>query len=245
MPTVPNLPAASTVASTDHLWLTQGTGASRDKKATVSQVVESGVQALAQGTTEDVASWVPVVKDSGDTEKFDIGLFRPLAVDLGKWASTTDFVWFIRNTTLSVPVVGTVTHNRLVIERIPSPLGGTKASFRISGAMRLDGYVGSNADTGAMALVIDRDVLPWAEEIMAIITPSPGMSITTTMSYVSNDSGIGLSVADAAPTAYSGKTGLGITLGKQWKDLLPQSGVAGARLSFAFTLHPDDIPGTL
>lgn len=56
MPTVPNLPAASTVASTDHLWLTQGTGASRDKKATVSQVVDAGHKALAFGDASAVAA---------------------------------------------------------------------------------------------------------------------------------------------------------------------------------------------
>ena len=245
MSTIPGFPSAATVVATDTLWVTQGTGVDRDKKATVSDVVKSALQGLIQGTTESDAAWVPVAKDSGYTEKFDIGLFRRRAVDLGKWASTTDFVWFIRNAVPSVPVAGTVTHNRLVIERIPPSLGNTKASFRISGNIRLGGYTGSAADAGLVALTIDRDVLPWADEIMAIITPSTGTDATTALSYMSNADVFGVATANITTTAYSGKTGMGIVFGVQWKDLLPYDGTPGARLAFGLVLHPDDIPGTL
>ena len=83
MPTVPNLPAASAVASTDHLWLTQGTGTARDKKATVAQIGDAGHKALAFGDASAVAATDKVFLVQGSGADKDKMAVLPAVVGAG------------------------------------------------------------------------------------------------------------------------------------------------------------------
>lgn len=214
MSTVPGFPNAASVLPTDTLWITRGTGVDRDLEATVAQVGEAMVTP-----------------------------YRSQAVDMGKLASSADFVWLFRNSSTLVPVVGTVTFNRFVVEKIPPAVGCTKSAFRIHMSILASRYTGCSTDTDGVGVLINHTLFPWSADFLASLG---ARARTYPVTYISNTPAQAGTTGSVESAEVGGKSWVVFDLGMKWNALLPVNGTPSAgtegHIDASFLIYPDDIP---
>ena len=249
MSTVPGFPSGSPVTATDILWITRGTGVDRDKKATVTAVLEGGMSGLVDGVPY-ANDRVPILQSGTDAAYLTLDYLVPSAFDAAKSTAKPDFDGIAGAGGVYTKTDVACSDVWCIVMRSPTVLGSEaglgNSLHRISLEFwcRLKAFSGSNVNGNSVMLRIPEAGCPWFDEIFArLLKHTYSWALLYPYRYIKNDTAPGSGTACITVVGTSPNRYLEVDFSMAYSVLMPANNTAGATLQLQFDLLPLDCVG--